>query len=46
LRATASKRVSVLGQEAGLRVCGLPFRIVVGQALKEGVGDQWNGKPG
>ncbi len=35
LRTTACKLVSVLGQEAGLRVCDLPFRIVVEYASKE-----------
>ena len=35
LRTTASKLVSVLGLEADLRVCDLPFRIVVEHALKE-----------
>jgi len=38
LRTTASKLVSVLGQEIGLRVCDLPFRIVVEHALKENWG--------
>jgi len=38
LRTTASKLVSVLGLEAGLRVCDLPFRIVVEHALKESWG--------
>ena len=38
LRTTASKLVSVLSQEAGLRVCDLPFRIVVEHALKENWG--------
>ena len=30
--------MSVLGQETGLRVCDLPFRIVVEHALKENWG--------
>ncbi len=38
LRPTASRVLSVLGQEVGLRVCDLPFRTVVDQALKEAWG--------
>lgn len=38
MRTTASKLVSVLGLEAGLRVCDLPFRIVVEHALQENWG--------
>ena len=35
LRPTASRVISVLGQDVGLRVCELPFRTVVDYALKE-----------
>jgi PIN domain nuclease of toxin-antitoxin system len=35
LRPTASKVVGALGQDADLRTCELPFRIVVEHALKE-----------
>ena len=35
LRVTASRIVSVLGQDLGLRVCDLPFCVVVDHALKE-----------
>lgn len=38
LRPTALKVVSALGNDAGLRVCELPFRIVVENALKESWG--------
>ena len=38
LRPTASRVLSALGQEVGLRVCDLPFRTVVDQALKEAWG--------
>ncbi len=38
LRPTALKVVSALGHDAGLRVCELPFRIVVERALKESWG--------
>lgn len=35
LRPTALKVMSALDSDAGLRICELPFRIVVEQALKE-----------
>lgn len=38
LRPSASKVVGALGQDVGLRVCDLPFRTVVDQALKEAWG--------
>ena len=38
LRPAASKVVSALAQEVGLRVCELPFRVVVEHALKENWG--------
>jgi PIN domain nuclease of toxin-antitoxin system len=36
LKPTASRVVSALSQDLGLRICDLPFRIVVDHALKEG----------
>ena len=38
LRPTASKVVSALGDDADLRICEMPFRTVVEQALKESWG--------
>lgn len=38
LEPTASKVISALEQDLGLRVCELPFRTVVQQALKESWG--------
>jgi PIN domain nuclease of toxin-antitoxin system len=36
LKPTASKLMSTLATEVGLRVCDLPFRTIVEQALAEG----------
>jgi PIN domain nuclease of toxin-antitoxin system len=36
LKPTASKLMSLLSGDIGLRVCGLPFRTIVDQALAEG----------
>jgi PIN domain nuclease of toxin-antitoxin system len=38
LRPTASKVITALGLDIGLRVCDLPFRTVVDYALKEAWG--------
>ena len=38
LKPTASKVVTVLGQEVGLVICELPFRLVVDYALKQNWG--------
>lgn len=36
LKPTASKLVSILAADVGLRVCDLPFRTIVDQAIAEG----------
>jgi PIN domain nuclease of toxin-antitoxin system len=38
LKPAASKVVSALAQDVGLRICELPFRVVVEHALKENWG--------
>jgi PIN domain nuclease of toxin-antitoxin system len=35
LKPTASRVVNALSQDLGLRICDLPFRLVVDHALKE-----------
>jgi PIN domain nuclease of toxin-antitoxin system len=35
LRVTAEKTLAIMESEIGLRVCGMPFREIVTQALKE-----------